>query len=112
MTAPSSNDLLLRSFTRNLRARNRCPKTIKSYLEAATLLRAHVDERDLTVLGRGDIEGFIADQLRHHRPTTEASSSSTAAIEEEIISTSPMTGLRPRARTQLGSSGTPSVRRN
>lgn len=97
----SSGDLLLRSFTRSLRARNRSPKTIKSYLEAVQLLRTHVGERDLVELGRGDIEDFIAAQLRAHRPSTAAVRFRSLqqfyrwAVEEELLDRSPMTGLKP-----------------
>jgi hypothetical protein len=35
------NESLLRSFARSLKARNRSPKTISSYLEAARLLSEH-----------------------------------------------------------------------
>src|SRR3712207_2532963 len=97
----SSNDLLLRSFARSLRARNRSPKTISSYLEAARLLSEHARDRDLLSLTRTDLEAFIVQQLQQHRPTTAAVRFRSLqqlyrwAVEEELIETSPMTGLRP-----------------
>jgi hypothetical protein len=97
----SSNDLLLRSFARSLRARNRSPKTISGYLEAARLLCDHVGDRDLLELTRGDIQDFIAEQLEHHRPTTAAVRFRSLqqlyrwAGEEELITVSPMTGMKP-----------------
>lgn len=97
----AGNDLLLRSFARSLRARNRSPKTIKSYLEAVHLLSEHAKGRDLISLRRSDIEAFLADQLAHHRPTTAAVRFRSIqqlyrwAMEEELIAASPMTGLRP-----------------
>jgi site-specific recombinase XerD len=97
----TANDLLLRSFARSLRARNRSPKTISSYLEAVRLLSEHAQGRDLVSLGRGDIEAFLADQLDHHRPTTAAVRFRSLqqlyrwAMDEELIEASPMTGLRP-----------------
>jgi site-specific recombinase XerD len=99
----SANELLLRSFARSLRARNRSPKTISSYLEAVRLLSKHANGRDLVSLRRSDIEIFIADQLEHHRPTTAAVRFRSIqqfyrwALEEELIQASPMTGLRPPA---------------
>jgi site-specific recombinase XerD len=99
----SPNDLLLRSFARSLRARNRSPKTITSYLEAVRLLSEHAQGRDLTSLRRSDIETFIAAQLDHHRPTTAAVRFRSIqqfyrwALDEELVQASPMTGLRPPA---------------
>ena len=105
MAAPlgSENDLLLRSFTRSLRARNRSPKTISSYVEAARLLAEHAGGRDLLALSRADIEAFIADQLEQHRPTTAAVRFRSVqqlyrwAVEEELLADSPMQGMRPPA---------------
>jgi site-specific recombinase XerD len=97
----SPNELLLRSFARSLRARNRSPKTISSYLEAVRLLSAHAKGRDLISLRRSDIEAFLADQLAHHRPTTAAVRFRSLqqfyrwGVEEELIHASPMVGLRP-----------------
>jgi site-specific recombinase XerD len=97
----SSNDLLLRSFARSLRARNRSPRTISSYLDAARLLSQHADDRDLLELARGDIEDFIAEQLQRLRPTSAAVRFRSLqqlyrwAVDEELIESSPMTGLKP-----------------
>jgi site-specific recombinase XerD len=100
MAAPDSgNDSLLRSFARSLRARNRSPKTISSYLEAARLLSEHADDRDLLVLTRRDIEEFLAHQLERHRPTTAAVRFRSLqqfyrwALAEELIERSPTAGL-------------------
>src|SRR5690242_19171910 len=96
-----SADLLLRSFSRSLRARNRSPKTITSYLQAVELLQAHVGDRDLLSVGRGDVEDFIGAQLRQHRPTTAGVRYRSLqqfyrwALEEELIDTSPMAGMKP-----------------
>src|SRR5215212_3724311 len=100
-TSSSGNDLLLRSFARSLRARNRSPKTISGYLEAARLLAARVGDRDFIELTRADIQDFIAEQLMHHRPTTAAVRFRSLqqlyrwAAEEELVTSSPMTGLKP-----------------
>jgi site-specific recombinase XerD len=99
----SSNELLLRSFARSLRARNRSPKTISSYLEAVRLLSEHAQGSDLISLRRSDIEAFVAAQLDHHRPTTAAVRFRSIqqfyrwALDEELVQASPMTGLRPPA---------------
>jgi hypothetical protein len=56
---------------------------------------------DLLTLTRADIDGFVADQLTRHRPTTAAVRFRSLqqfyrwAVEEELLPTSPMTGLRP-----------------
>src|SRR5690348_7756155 len=98
----SSNDLV-RSFARSLKARNRSPKTISSYLEAGRLLAEHASDRDLLELTRGEIQDFIAEQLKHHRPTTAAVRFRSLqqlyrwAAEEELITASPMAGLKPPA---------------
>ena len=104
-TASGGNDLLLRSFARSLRARNRSPKTISElrHLEAARLLSEHGHGCDLLDLARGDVEAFHTDQLSKHRPTTAAVRFRSLqqfyrwAVEEELIDTSPMAGLKPPA---------------
>jgi site-specific recombinase XerD len=99
----SPNELLLRSFARSLRARNRSPRTISSYQEAVRLLSEHAQGGDLISMRRSDIEAFIAAQLDHHRPTTAAVRFRSIqqfyrwALDEELIKASPMTGLRPPA---------------
>ena len=99
--AQTRNDSLLRSFTRSLRARNRSPKTIRSYLEAARLLSEHAHHRDLLLLTHDDIEAFLADQLEKHRPTTAAVRFRSLqqfyrwAVTEELIETTPMASLSP-----------------
>src|SRR5918997_2028613 len=98
----TGTDALLRSFARSLRARNRSPKTVSSYLEAARLLSEHAHDRGLLVLTRSDIEEFLADQLERHRPTTAAVRFRSLqqfyrwAVAEELIDTTPMAGLSPQ----------------
>src|SRR5688572_11051542 len=95
------NELLLRSFARSLRARNRSPRTVQAYLEAAQLLAAYSGGRDLDSLTRGDIEDFLGDQLSRHRPTTAAGRYRNLqqfyrwAVAEELVEVSPMASLRP-----------------
>jgi site-specific recombinase XerD len=100
--APTTgNDLLLRSFARSLRARNRSPRTVQAYLESAQLLAEYSGGRDLDSLTRGGIEDFLADQLSRHRATTAAGRYRNLqqfyrwAVEEELVEVSPMAGLRP-----------------
>lgn len=102
MTAPASgNELLLRSFARSLRARNRSPCTVQTHLESAQLLAEYSGGRDLDSLTRGDIEDFLGDQLSRHRATTAAGRYRNLqqlyrwAVEEELVEVSPMTGLQP-----------------
>src|SRR3954451_17005488 len=101
MTAPTTgNDLLLRSFARSLRARNRSPRTVQAYLESAQLLAAYTG-RDLDSLTRADVEDFLGDQLSGHRATTAAGRYRNLqqfyrwAVEEQLVEVSPMAGLRP-----------------
>src|SRR3954452_25386159 len=101
VTAPTTgNDLLLRSFARSLRARNRSPRTVQAYLESAQLLAAYTG-RDLDSLTRADVEDFLGDQLSRHRATTAAGRYRNLqqfyrwAVEEQLVEVSPMAGLRP-----------------
>jgi site-specific recombinase XerD len=97
----TGNDLLLRSFARSLRARNRSPRTVQAYLEAAQLLADFSGDRDLGTLTRGDVEDFLGDQLSRHRPTTAAGRFRSLQqfyrwmAEEELVEVSPLAGLRP-----------------
>src|SRR5690348_8723278 len=97
--AGSGNEQVLRSFARSLRARNRSPRTVQSYLESATLLAEHAEGRDLASLSRGDIEEFLGDQLAQHRPTTVAVRFRSLQqlyrwmMDEELVAFSPMAGL-------------------
>src|SRR3954451_12502990 len=102
VTAPTTgNELLLRSFARSLRARNRSPRTVQAYLESAQLLLEYSGGRDLDSLTRADIEDFLADQLSRHRATTAAGRYRNLqqfyrwAVEEQLVEVSPMAGLRP-----------------
>jgi site-specific recombinase XerD len=99
--AATGNDLLLRSFARSLRARNRSPRTVQAYLESAQLLAEYSGGRDLDSLTRGDIEEFLGDQLSRHRATTAAGRYRNLqqfyrwAVAEELVEVSPMASLRP-----------------
>lgn len=104
MAGPNTgNDLLLRSFARSLRARNRSPRTVQSYVEAAELLASHGGGRELTALTRADVEDFLTDQLARHRPTSVAVRFRSLQqlyrwmVDEELVDSSPIAGLRPPA---------------
>ena len=70
------NDLqeLERGFELSLRARNRSPRTIKSYLEAIRLFRAFLEQMGMPTeidrINREHVEAFTADQLERWRPKT------------------------------------------
>src|SRR5262245_19303228 len=63
-------------FRDSLRARNRSPKTIKSYTDTARLFAAFLAERgmptDVEHVAREHVEAFIADQLERWTPSTAA----------------------------------------
>ena len=94
------NDALIRSFARDLRARNKSPRTIQSYTEACRTLAAHLDA-DLAEATRDDLRGFFADQVARHRPATAAIRFRSLqqfykwAHAEGITDPNPMAGLKP-----------------
>lgn len=63
---------LRRSWTRSLRARNRTPSTIKSYLLAADQLEAYAHEHGHERLDHDLFESYIADLHGRVRPATVA----------------------------------------
>lgn len=101
------NDLveLRRSFETSLRARNRSPKTIKSYLEAVDLFRdfAAAAGFPTTVdrINRDHVETFLADQLESWRPKTAQIRYGALrqffkwCQEEGEIGASPMINVKP-----------------
>ncbi len=97
------NELAFRDFARSLRARNRSPRTIQSYVEAGRQLADFHDDRDLTTLVRGDIEAYLADVLTRHSASTAAVRFRSLqqlykwATEEELVDVSPMAGMHPPA---------------
>jgi site-specific recombinase XerD len=96
-----ANDLHLRSFARALRVRNRSPRTIQSYAEAALQLAAFHSGRDLASLSRSDVLAYLDDVRERHKPTTVAVRFRSLQqiyrwmVDEEIMEVSPMAGLRP-----------------
>jgi site-specific recombinase XerC len=72
--APDDILALLRGYELSLRARNRSPKTIASYLQTAKLLRDFLFgvgmPTGVTRMTREHVEAFIADQVESWRPKT------------------------------------------
>jgi site-specific recombinase XerD len=100
-----SIDSLIPSFGRALRARNRSPKTISGYLDAATRLSRFLTESGMPTaiegIGREHIEAFIEDQLARHAPSTAATRYRYLqqffrwAEQEGEVSSSPMSRMSP-----------------
>jgi site-specific recombinase XerD len=65
---------LISSWERSLRAANRAPKTLKTYLEAARQLAAFLDDRGMPTevmsIRREHIETFVEDQVMRWKPAT------------------------------------------
>lgn len=103
MVGMTPAELTLRDFTRSLRARNRSPKTIRSYLEAAGQLADRHGGADPADLSRHDVEDYLADVLARRSPSTAATRFRALqqfyrwAVEEGLITASPMAGMRPPA---------------
>jgi len=93
-SVPALNDVfaLARSFNLSLRARNRSPETIKSYVGTVDLfgefLLASGFPTSIDCIGREHVESFIADQLTSGSPrrlvfaTGTSSSSSNGASKK------------------------------
>jgi site-specific recombinase XerD len=111
MTAPttlesvSGIDRLVESFELSLHSRNRSPKTIKGYLEAARLFAAFLRDRGMPsridTIRREHVEAFIADQLERWTPSTAATRYRCLqqffkwAVDDGEITESPMARMRP-----------------
>ncbi|HEY5859776.1 MAG TPA: phage integrase N-terminal SAM-like domain-containing protein, partial [Actinomycetota bacterium] len=72
---PSQADLI-DSFARSLRARNRSPRTIKSYCDTAERFVAFLQDRGMPTsapaVTREHVEDYLADQLDRFTPSTAA----------------------------------------
>lgn len=98
---------LAESFRRSLRARNRSPRTVRGYLEAASRFHAYLRRMGMPTiaahLDREHVESFIADQLDRHKPNTAATRYRALQqlfrwlVEEGEIAVSPMVQMRPPA---------------
>ena len=103
--APSALQALIPAWERSLRARNRSPKTIRSYIDTARLLEDFLADYDPSVevsdLTREHVEAFIDDQLIRWRPATAAVRYRSLKpffawlVERGDIDTSPMVRMHP-----------------
>lgn len=106
-STPEPFTRLLDSWARHLRAANRSPKTIRTYLDAGEQLGSWLAEQggpdDPLEVRREHVEAFVG----HLLDTRSASTAATRyrglqqffrwLVEEEEIERSPMTGMRPPA---------------
>jgi integrase/recombinase XerC len=93
------------SFARALRAANRSEATVESYGQAVRQLAVYLEgQRRLaapTEVARADVQGFIADLLRHWKPATAQSRYKGARaffawlVAEGELERSPMEGVKP-----------------
>lgn len=98
-------DSAISDFRRSLRARNRSPKTVRSYVESATLLatwqRDHGRPDDPAEVTQADIESFITDQLDRWTPSTAATRFRCLqqlfrfCVDEGVVELSPMERMKP-----------------
>ncbi len=98
-------DDLARSFARHLRAENKSPRTVGTYLEAVTQLHGFLAGRDLPVdagrIRREHVELFIGDLLERTKPATANNRYRGLQAffkwleEEEEIRQSPMVKMKP-----------------
>ena len=104
MAAPSVDDLA-RSFERYLRAGNKSPRTIETYLEAVRGFAAHLaatSGRALDQARREDVEAWIGVLLRRWKPATAHNRyrglhAFYRWLEEEDDLPSPMAKMKPPA---------------
>jgi site-specific recombinase XerD len=104
MAAPRLDDLA-RSFERYLRAGNKSPRTIETYLEALAGFSAHLaatSKRPLDQARREDVETWIALLLSRWKPSTAHNRyrglhAFYRWLEEEEDIPSPMAKMRPPA---------------
>lgn len=71
---PNDIGLLLRGYTLSLRARNRSPRTVTSYVQTVEIFRTFLVDAGLPTTAseiiREHVEAFVADQLDRWRPKT------------------------------------------
>lgn len=93
------------SFARHLRAGNKSPRTIKSYLDAVARLDTFLAERGMprqvAALHREHVESFIEDQLTRLRPATAANRYRSLQqffrwlVDEGELRETPMARMKP-----------------
>lgn len=72
MGSESGLEWLIRDWERSLRARNRSPRTVQSYLESVRQLVAHSGATDVADLDRSAVEDFIIYLTENRSPSTAA----------------------------------------
>jgi site-specific recombinase XerD len=107
LSAPTLNDVLVlaRSFDLSLRARNRSPETIKSYVATVELFGGFLlvsgFPTSIDRIVREHVESFIADQLARWKPKTARIRYGNLqqffkwCVEEGAITDTPMKNVRP-----------------
>ncbi|MEU8253494.1 site-specific integrase [Micromonospora inaquosa] len=95
------NLLHLNAYERDLKIRNRSPRTAQNYRETLLQLSAFVDEADLLELSRASVEGYIL-HILETRSAASACGRYRAlrafynwAVREELIPESPMRKMTP-----------------
>lgn len=96
---------LVRSFERHLRATNKSPKTIETYLAAAGQLVDFLNERGMPTeapaVRREHVEAYIADLVEHWKPATASNRYRALQqffgflLDEGEITSSPMERMEP-----------------
>ena len=116
--APTDIASLLRGYELSLRARNRSPKTLTSYVQTVLIFREFLAKMGMPTrverLTREHVEAFIADQLQRWKPKTapvrygDLRQFFNWAVEEGEAQSHPMARMKPPAcpRYPCRSSGT------
>lgn len=107
VAAAPSIDVLIGSFRRDLRARNKAPRTIQSYEEACTqfaaFLSSHGMPMKVTAIKREHVESYIVEVLDHYKPTTATARYKSLQqffrflVEDGELAASPMAKMHPPA---------------
>ena len=97
--------VLAKSFERYLRAANRSPRTVQTYLEAVTQLARFLEAagipREAAALRREHLESFMTDLLARHKPATASNRFRALQqffrylVDEGEIDHSPMDRMAP-----------------
>jgi integrase/recombinase XerC len=103
LVALGANHPDVRSFIRHLRARNRSPETVDTYVDSLSQFGRWLAEvgrpQDPTAIRRTDVEGFMAALLERQRPGTAATrfrglrAFFNWLVDEEELERSPMAGM-------------------
>jgi site-specific recombinase XerD len=96
---------LIGSWQLSLTARNRAPKTIRSYLDSVRLLEEFLQQTgqsdDISKITRESVETFVADQLARWKPATASVRFKSIqqffkwCVEERELAADPMVHMKP-----------------